>query len=146
MSDRLWTLGGRPLGDAQRACQYAAYIEWSKSHGSLVQEESFNSETYFKHVKFSASIQPWISQIAPLLQAGATFIREICEIRIQDVADSTSALPQQTPQILGLCYRRLTGKFRAHIDRRASTDRHHVRHPRRPLRPPPAVRVIRHGQ
>ncbi|MFM9955614.1 MAG: hypothetical protein ACKVVO_16290, partial [Opitutaceae bacterium] len=42
----------------------AAYIEWSKSHGSLVEEESFNSETYFKHVKFSASIQPWISQIA----------------------------------------------------------------------------------
>jgi len=92
MSDRLGTLVGRPRADAQRASQPAAYLEWSKSHESFVEGKSFNSETYFKHVKVSASIQPWISRIAPLMQAAATFIREICEIRIQNVAASTSAL------------------------------------------------------
>ena len=80
MSDRLGTLVGRPRADAQRVYQPAAYLEWSKSHESFVEGKSFNSETYFKHVKVSASIQPWISRIAPVMQAAATFIREICEI------------------------------------------------------------------
>jgi hypothetical protein len=56
MSDRLGTLVGRPRADAQRASQPAAYLEWSKSHGSFVEGKAFNSEAYFKHVKVSASI------------------------------------------------------------------------------------------
>ena len=89
MSDRLGTLVGRPRVGAQRVYQLAAYLKWSKSHGSFVEGKAFNSEAYFKHVKVSASIQPWISRIAPLVQAGVPFIDETCEIRIQNVADST---------------------------------------------------------